>query len=61
MAASCVVRLPNQASGAQSVLGALAYDAVRNRVVLFGVSRSGQDFSDTWEWNGTAWSQITPQ
>jgi hypothetical protein len=40
---------------------ALAYDATRNRVVLFGGFRSGQDFSDTWEWNGTAWSQITPQ
>ena len=40
---------------------ALAYDAARNRVVLFGGSRPGQDFSDTWEWNGTAWSQITPQ
>jgi len=40
---------------------ALAYDAARNRVVLFGGFRPGQDFSDTWEWNGTAWSQITPR
>jgi hypothetical protein len=40
---------------------AVAYDASRNRVVLFGGFRSGQDFSDTWEWNGTSWSQITPQ
>jgi hypothetical protein len=34
---------------------------LRNRVVLFGGFRSGQDFSDTWEWNGTVWTQITPQ
>ena len=40
---------------------AVAHDAARNRVVLFGGFRSGQDFSDTWEWNGTSWSQITPQ
>jgi hypothetical protein len=39
---------------------ALAYDATRNRVVLFGGFRPGQDFSDTWEWSGTSWTQITP-
>lgn len=40
---------------------AVAYDAARNRVVLFGGFRSGQDFNDTWEWNGSAWTQVTPQ
>jgi hypothetical protein len=40
---------------------ALAYDAVRNRVVLFGGFRSGQDFSDTWEWDGTGWTEVTPR
>ena len=40
---------------------AIAYDATRNRVVLFGGFRAGQDFNDTWEWNGTVWTQATPQ
>jgi hypothetical protein len=40
---------------------ALAYDAARNVVVLFGGFRTGQDFSDTWEWNGQRWTQVTPQ
>ena len=40
---------------------AMAYDASRNRVVLFGGFRPGQDFSDTWEWDGTRWSEITPR
>jgi len=40
---------------------AMAYDLTRNRVVLFGGFRPGQDFADTWEWNGTSWGQITPQ
>lgn len=39
---------------------AMAYDSARNRVVLFGGFRPGQDFNDTWEWNGTQWAQITP-
>jgi hypothetical protein len=40
---------------------ALAYDAVRNRVVLFGGFRNGQDFSDTWEWDGSRWTEVTPR
>jgi hypothetical protein len=40
---------------------AMAYDVTRNRVVLFGGFRSGQDFADTWEWDGTRWAQMTPQ
>jgi hypothetical protein len=40
---------------------ALAYDTVRNRVVLFGGigGLSGDEFfGDTWEWDGTEWTQI---
>ncbi len=40
---------------------ALAYDAARQRVVLFGGSISNtNNFSDTWEWDGTRWSDMTP-
>ena len=37
---------------------ALAYDPVRSRVVMFGgagLTATGLD--DTWEWDGTNWSQ----
>ncbi|WP_437639501.1 Kelch repeat-containing protein [Sorangium sp. So ce854] len=40
---------------------AMAYDAARRRIVLFGGSRvpnAGVD--DTWEWDGTAWTEIAP-
>ncbi|MBI2945238.1 MAG: hypothetical protein HYY25_13675 [Candidatus Wallbacteria bacterium] len=37
---------------------ALAYDSTRQRVVLFGgMTPSGAKFNDTWEWDGTSWSQ----
>lgn len=42
----------------------MAYDSARNRTVLFGGvfqgsgSTSNQYFSDTWEYDGTAWAQI---
>src|SRR5262249_37338654 len=40
---------------------AIAYDAVRERVVLFGgFSASGEYLGDTWEWDGTSWTQLTP-
>jgi hypothetical protein len=34
----------------------MAYDTVRNRLVVFGGSGSTL-YSDTWEWDGTSWSQ----
>ncbi len=42
----------------------MAYDPVRKRVVLFGgaTSREGGGsaaMNDTWEWDGTTWTQIT--
>ncbi len=39
---------------------AMAFDAARGVVVLFGggCSGSGALFGDTWTWNGTAWTQM---
>ena len=40
-------------------VGAMAYDSVRGRVVLFGGrSSTGQIFGDTWEWDGSFWTQV---
>jgi hypothetical protein len=40
---------------------AMAYDPVRQRVVLFGgVTATGQLLSDVWEWDGTTWLDRTP-
>jgi hypothetical protein len=37
----------------------MAFDAARNRVVLFGgLDAIGALRNDTWEWNGTAWTQV---
>jgi hypothetical protein len=38
---------------------ALAYDAARGRVVLFGGSGL-KAFADTWEWDGNSWTQRFP-
>jgi hypothetical protein len=39
----------------------LAYDSVRQRVVLFGGKLWGGDMqNDVWEWNGTIWDNRTP-
>ena len=41
---------------------ALAYDAVRQVVVLFsGMGYDGRYRTDTWEWDGSAWTQRSPQ
>jgi hypothetical protein len=39
----------------------LAYDVVRDRLVLYGgMDDSGtQTFADTWEWDGQRWAQFT--
>ncbi len=41
---------------------AMAYDAARGRVVLFGGANEYDvfDFGDTWEWTGSAWVERTP-
>ena len=38
----------------------MAYDAARQRVVLFGGSQSSGYLSDTWQWDGTNWTQAAP-
>ena len=41
----------------------MAYDASRGRVVLTGGSEGNPDgaaLPDAWEWDGTAWQEITP-
>jgi hypothetical protein len=40
---------------------AMAYDSGRQRVVLFGGETYGQVLGDTWEWDGTDWTQVFPQ
>ena len=39
---------------------AMAWDAARQRVVLFGGSGGLARLSDTWEWDGATWTQRTP-
>lgn len=39
---------------------AMVYDSVRQRIVLFGGHTASSSFNDTWEWNGTSWSQVFP-
>ena len=35
----------------------MAYDPDRRVVVLYGGSVSRENVGDTWEWNGTTWTQ----
>ena len=38
----------------------MAYDSTRDRSVLFGgFNHSLQSFGDTWEWNGSEWTQVS--
>ena len=37
---------------------AMAYDPVRNRVVLFGGYDGTTLYGDTWTWNGSSWQQM---
>lgn len=40
---------------------AMTYDSKRRRVILFGgIGRDGGSFNDTWEWNGTTWTEVSP-
>ena len=43
-------------------MGHLAYDARRERIVLFGgrTSYPDGDKNDTWEFDGTQWRAVTP-
>ncbi|MCA8974251.1 MAG: hypothetical protein KDC98_05990 [Planctomycetes bacterium] len=41
---------------------AMVWDVWNQRVVLFGgiANANGQLLQDTWQWNGTTWSELTP-
>ena len=39
---------------------AMAYDAARQRVVLFGGAGNMTGYGDTWEWDGSDWTQRIP-
>ena len=39
-------------------LHAMAYGSDRGRTVLFGGQITGAFLNDTWEWDGTEWTQV---
>jgi|GEM_PF-1401491 len=39
----------------------MAYDSARGRIVLFGGLIGGTPQGDTWEWDGTSWTQRSPE
>ena len=38
----------------------MAYDSARGKTVLFG-GWDGHRATDTWEWNGQRWAEVTPR
>lgn len=38
----------------------MAYDELRQRVVLFGGSINSTELDDTWEWDGSNWVDVSP-
>jgi hypothetical protein len=38
----------------------MAYDAATQSVVLFGGNDGTVQFTDTWYWNGSTWTQLFP-
>jgi hypothetical protein len=51
--------LASSSGPASRFYSVMAWDPIRQRVVLFGGnSSSGGILSDTWEWDGTTWSQL---
>ena len=44
---------------APRAMGYIAYDAKRDRIVLFGGRKSypDGDLNDTWEWDGAMWKR----
>lgn len=62
--AQCVVNWTLRATTGPSVRedARMVYDPVSEKVILFGGANynSGVRFNDTWEWNGTAWTQRFP-
>ena len=52
------VTTTNQPSPRRNVK--LAHDTVRDRIVLFGGNDGWSSLTDTWEWDGAAWTQRSP-
>jgi len=50
---------PNSSPPARQAY-AMAYDAVRQQVVLYGGVGNGAGNSDTWLWDGSTWTQAFP-
>jgi hypothetical protein len=48
------VRIPGNGPTARADYFDCAWDSARNMLVMFG---GGTAFADTWEWNGTSWTQ----
>lgn len=47
------------ASGPQARYGhAMAFDSLRGRTILFGGNTGNALLADTWEWDGTTWTQV---
>ncbi len=40
---------------------AMTYDGSKSRIVLFGGMPGSSPFGDTWEWDGTKWTNVTPK
>jgi hypothetical protein len=40
---------------------AMAHDAARNQVVLYGGMSSAGELADTWVWDGASWSEVSPR
>ena len=38
----------------------MAFDAATGTTILFGGADARTTFGDTWSWNGTAWTQLSP-
>ena len=38
----------------------MAFDAATGTTILFGGADNTSTFGDTWSWNGTAWTQLSP-
>ncbi|PYJ93930.1 MAG: hypothetical protein DME23_25600, partial [Verrucomicrobia bacterium] len=54
-------RSPSTSPSARSVGQGMAYDAQRQEVILFGGKLpGGEQTNDTWSWNGTNWSALSP-
>jgi hypothetical protein len=39
----------------------MAYDSIRNRMILFGGADDGDHLEDLWEWDGDKWIKIVPK